>query len=258
MTPPAAPASIPFIGAFESTYQPVHDRDVLETTQHTDRWREDLILLRSCHVRRLRYPLRWHRIEPEPGQFDWRHTDEVLGFTTFLLCGHLGVWPPHDRGLQGFVRLATNVMPAVNRASRTLNELLDDAEHVHVEACERHTWSTPEGEEFAGTTNDRRFLMPDLLVGQHVDPRRPFVRDILAAGGEELLLVEPGHVDVLGVDYYAHNQWHWSAPGQGTTVSPEPVPLSELIVEYSERATGSRASSARRTSAATPPTGRAG
>src|SRR5829696_3922228 len=67
------------LGAFESTYQPAHDVDVTETTQHDRRWREDLDLLASIGVRSLRYPLRWHRIEHERGQFDWTHTDAVLG-----------------------------------------------------------------------------------------------------------------------------------------------------------------------------------
>ena len=286
-------SSIPFIGAFESTYQPVHDRDVLETTGHDVRWRDDLRLLAACNVRQLRYPLRWHRIEPEPGRFDWRHTDEVLGymrdhglapvvdvfhhtsyplwlgdlaspafepsflrfveavaerypwlpgytvcnepFTTFLLCGQAGVWPPHLVGLDGFIQLALNVFPAVTRASRALRDLLPQAEHVHVEACERHTWSTAEGEEFASMTNDRRFLLTDLLVGRTIDPDRPFVQDLLQAGGEDLLTVEPGHVDVLGLDYYAHNQWEWSGVGQGTTVVPAALPLSDLITEYWDR-----------------------
>lgn len=70
---------IPFLGAFESTYLPRHDTDVLETTGHDRRWRSDLALLRACGVTRLRYPVRWHRIECEGGVYDWRGTDEVLG-----------------------------------------------------------------------------------------------------------------------------------------------------------------------------------
>lgn len=288
--------TIPFIGAFESSYQPGHDRDVLETTQHTTRWREDLLLLKTCHVSRLRYPLRWHRIEPAPGEFDWGHTDEVLGFmeengfepivdllhhtsyplwlgdlanpafepaflrfveavaerypwlpgytvcnepfTTFLLCGQLGVWPPYHQGLKGFVNLAHNVFPAVTRATRALKHLLPHAEHAHVEAAERHTSAGRQAEAFTAMANDRRFLLTDLLVGKPIDPDRPFVRELLASGGpntEALLLTEPGHIDVLGLDYYAHNQWHWSAPGKGTTISPCPVPLSDLILEYADR-----------------------
>src|SRR3954451_14785090 len=66
----SSPPAIPLIGAFESTYQPLFDRDVMETTQHDVRWRDDLALLSSCNVRQLRYPIRWHRIEPERGVFD--------------------------------------------------------------------------------------------------------------------------------------------------------------------------------------------
>lgn len=241
----------------------------------------------------LRYPLRWHRIEPEQGRFDWRHSDEVLGtmqdqgltpivdllhhtsyplwvgdlatpgfgsaflrfvevvsrrypwlrgytvcnepFTTFLLCGQEGIWPPHLRGLSGFVRLATNVFPAVTAACRALHDLLPLAQHVHAEAAERHTWSSAAGRRFAAMANDRRFLLTDLLVGRPIDPRRPFVQEVLRAGGEDLLGVEAGHVDVLGIDYYAHNQWHWHGPGQGTNVSPAPLPLAQLIDEYWQR-----------------------
>ena len=284
---------IPFVGSFESTYQPAHDRDVVETTEHDIRWKDDLRLLASCHVKQLRYPLRWHRIEPGPGVFDWTHTDEVLGymqdngfepivdllhhtsypkwvgdfsspefpaaflkfceavarrypwlpgytvcnepFTTFLLCGQEGVWAPHRRGLRGFIDLAQNVFPAVTEATRLLKGLLPDAEHVHVEATERHTWSGPQGADFAAMTNDRRFFFTDLLVGLPIDRDRPFVRDLERAGGGALLEIEPGHIDVLGLDYYAHNQWHWTGAAKGTNCSPEPVPLADVIVEYAER-----------------------
>ncbi len=286
--------TIDFIGAFESTYQPTHDRDVAETTGHTARWREDLALLQDCGVSRLRYPIRWHRIEQDPGCFDWRDTDEVLGhmqdnglrpivdllhhtsyprwiedlvdprfgeaflryvegfaerypwveeytvlnepFTTFLLCGQVAIWPPYFEGLEGFLRVARNVFPAVAQASRLLRERLPRARHVYVEACEGHTsdGSSP-GEAMASMANDRRFLLTDLFVGRAIDPSRPFVRDVLAAGGEDLLAMEGGYIDVLGLDYYAHNQWKWSGPGQGLMSSPTPGRLADLIVEYWER-----------------------
>ena len=278
------------MAGFETTLAPLHGVDAAETTGHAERWREDLDGVLGAGVRHLRYPVRWHRVEPEPGRYDWDGTDRVMAhlrergavpvvdllhhtsyplwlgdfsapsfedrflrfveavadrypwlpgytvcnepFTTFLLCGQEGVWPPHWRGLDGFLRLARNVFPAVTSASRALHDLLPDADHVHVEASERHTWSTAEGEEFARMTNDRRFLLTDLLVGRSIDPHRPFVEDLLRAGGEDLLTVEAGHVDVLGLDYYAHNQWEWSGVGQGTTMAPAPASLCDLITEY--------------------------
>jgi beta-glucosidase/6-phospho-beta-glucosidase/beta-galactosidase len=284
---------IPFIGAFESTYQPAFDTDGFETTGHLLRWRGDIELLRSCGVRELRYPIRWHRIEAEPGSFDWRQTDEVLGhlkdagvraivdlvhhtsyprwidhfadpafgpallryvrafaerypgveaytifnepFTTFLLCGHVGIWPPRLRGLEGFLAVARSVLPALTEASRLLRELLPGARHVYVEACERHTSSSPAGALFAEWTNDRRFFLTDLFLGRELDPRRPFVADVFARGGADLLEVEAGEIDVLGLDYYAHNQWEWADAHVGTTTPSAPVPFADVIVEYWER-----------------------
>jgi beta-glucosidase/6-phospho-beta-glucosidase/beta-galactosidase len=284
--------AIPFVGAFESTYQPDFDVDVAETTGHTLRWRKDLDLLMSCGVDQIRYPVRWHRVERAPGQFDWRETDEVLGhirerglrvivdllhhtshpawldfadprfgaallryvdafarrygwiegytlfnepFTTFLLCGQEGIWPPRLRGLDGFLEIASNVMPALAEASRLCCDLLPAALHVHVEVCERATADTPEAEEFVDLVNDRRFFLTDVLVGRSLPRDRPFVKTVVEAGHAGLLEIEPGNVDVLGLDYYAHNQWHWTSPETGTTASPNPAHLSELLVEYWER-----------------------
>ena len=282
------------IGAFESTYMPRHDVDVTETTRHDVRWREDLRLLGECGVRRLRYPVRWHRVERTRGVLDWSSTDEVLGhllgegfapildlchhtsyprwiesfadrafgpaylrfvaafaerypevgeytlfnepFTTFLLCGQEGVWPPYHRGLRGMLDLARNVLPAVAEASRVLREVRPGARHVHFEACERHTAAGRPGEAMAAWANDRRFFFTDLFLGRvGTGGDRPFVADVLRSGGEDLLGMSPGHVDVLGLDYYAHNQWHWSGPHRGTPVSPAPVALADVIVEYAGR-----------------------
>ncbi|MDQ6725413.1 MAG: family 1 glycosylhydrolase [Actinomycetota bacterium] len=284
--------TIEFIGAFESTYQPAFDVDVAETTGHVARWRDDLRLLASCGVSRLRYPIRWHRIEQERGRFDWSHTDEVLGwmhdhgmrpipdllhhtshprwltrgfadrrfassylryveafalrypwieeytllnepFTTFLLCGQEGIWPPHLRGLKGFLTLARNVMPALSEASRAFGDLLPDARHVYVDTCEQATTANADARPFADRANDRRFFLLDLLLGRDPDPSRPFVSEVLRAGGEALLDLQPGRVDVLGLDYYAHNQWQYlDGTGRGVPSAPDPAPLSEVIAEY--------------------------
>jgi beta-glucosidase/6-phospho-beta-glucosidase/beta-galactosidase len=292
---PRKEPSIDFIGAFESTYQPAFDVDVAETTGHVARWRADLALMASCGVSRLRYPVRWHRIEREAGRFDWRHTDEVLGwmqdhgmrpipdllhhtsyprwlkrgfadrrfapaylryleafarrypwieeytlfnepFTTFLLCGQEGVWPPHLRGLKGFLTLARNVMPALSEASRAYRDLLPGARHLYVDTCEQATAAIAAARPFADRANDRRFFVLDLLLGRPLDPDRPFVAEVVAAGGEALFDLAPGCIDVLGLDYYAHNQWQYrDGTGRGVMSAPDPAPLSSVIGEYWER-----------------------
>ncbi|MGH9222338.1 MAG: family 1 glycosylhydrolase [Acidimicrobiales bacterium] len=290
-------AAIPFIGGFESTYQPEFDIDVAESSGHIARWRADLDLLRSCGVTRLRYPVRWHRIEVAPKRFDWAATDEVLGylrdtgmrptvdllhhtsyprwlkrgfadrhfagaylryveafarrypwveaytlfnepFTTFLLSGQERVWPPHLEGLKGFLTLARNVFPAVAEASRRYRDLLPDARHVFTDTCEAHSAASPAAQPHADFANDRRFFLLDLFLGREEarDRSRPFVAAAVEAGAGRLLDFEPGHVDVLGLDYYAHSQWHWlDRTGRGHRPSPTPRPLSALMAEYWER-----------------------
>ncbi len=300
--------SIPVIGAFESTFLPAHDVDILETSGHVARWRDDLALLRAHGVTRLRYPIRWHRIEETEGTYDWAHTDEVLEhmraedmdpivdlvhhtsyprwlegsfadprfgpaylayceafarrypwiraytlfnepFATLFLSGHEAVWPPYHRGMEGFVGLLRNVLPAVAEASRRFRVLLPGAEHVWVDSCEGHTAVDADGAAFAELCNDRRFIALDLLLGRAGDRERPYVRELIAAGGEDLLAMEPGHVDVLGLDYYVHHEWVYGHPSSGlpviegpgrpltdavmgATPAPEPQGLAALAAQY--------------------------
>ena len=283
-----------FIGAFESTYQPAFDVDILESTGHVERWREDLELLAGCGVRRLRYPIRWHRIEQSPGVYDWRFTDDVLGhmaergfrpivdllhhtsypawlsgftdprfgpafvdyveafarrypeigeytlvnepFTTVFLCGHEGLWAPHLTGMEGFLAVLRALLPATLAADEAYRAAAPGARHVWVDVAERHTWEGPgdAAARAAALANDRRFFLLDAYLGLPLDARRPFVRQLLEAGGEDLLRLPPGRIDVLGLDYYAHNQWHYK-PGGAVRSSPVAAPLSKLILEYWNR-----------------------
>ena len=285
---------IEMIGGFESTFMPAHDRDVAETTGHAERWRADLELLAATGVRRLRYPIRWHRVEEVEGTFDWRHTDEVLGamrdlglrpivdlvhhtsyprwidgsfadprfgpaflryaeafarrypwieeytlfnepFSTLFLSGHEKIWPPYRTGVEGFVSLIGNVMPAVAEASRMYRDLLPGGRHVWVDTCEHHTGANRAGEAYAAYANDRRFFVIDLFLGQAFDLESRFLPDVLVAGGEGLMAMEPGHIDVLGLDYYAHCQWDFHGSDGGEVPTPAPLPLAQQIVEYHER-----------------------
>ena len=286
--------TIPFIGGFESTYLPAHDRDVFETTAHDVHWRADLDRLQACGVGTLRYPIRWHRIEQRPGRFDWACVDPVLEhlaetgtvviadlvhhtsyprwleggfgdprfgpallrfverfaerypwipayqvlnepFATLLLCAHEGLWPPYHRGMRAFVAMLLNVMPPFLEATRRARELLPDAWHLYGDSCEHHSSAGREGAAFAAVANDRRFFLLDVLLGHELDEARPFVAEVVAAGGRALLDLEPGHVDVLGLDYYAHNQWQYWSREDGIVSAPDPLPLADVIEQYWHR-----------------------
>jgi beta-glucosidase/6-phospho-beta-glucosidase/beta-galactosidase/ribosome modulation factor len=287
---------IEIIGGFESTYQPGHDVDVAESTGHVDRREADLQLLRSCGVRRTRYPIRWHRVERHPGVFDWSETDRVFelfeatqlspivdlvhhtsypawlrhGFAdpafpsaylryveavfdrypaiaeytlfneplaTLFLCGHEAIWPPYGRGMEDLIVLLRNVLPVVAEASRRCRVHRPTASHMWCDTCERHTGSRTSGRRYAAYANDRRFFVLDALLGHtsHVKTaERPFIVDLLAHDGGDLLEIEPGHVDLVGLDYYAHCQWHFG-PSGGSAPTTCPPPLSDLMAEYAAR-----------------------
>ncbi len=282
------------VGGFESTYLPLADVDCVETSGHDQRWREDLRSLRDCGVRRLRYPIRWHRVQPGRGSFDWGHTDEVMAwmadlglqpivdlvhhtsyprwltggfadpdfprayleyveqfarrypqvreytlfnepFATLFLAGHEALWPPYGSGMAGFTRLLRPILPAIAEASRLAVQLWPGARHVYVDTCERHTGTPGAPAQHAATANDRRFVVLDLFLGRNLDPAtRPFLASIVEAGGADLLTMEPGRIDVLGLDYYAHSEWHYDEDG-GHVPSPVPGGLAVLAREYADR-----------------------
>lgn len=294
-TPPAEPGSerIELIGAFESTYMPAHDTDITETTGHHLRWKQDLKLLADAGVTRLRYPIRWHRVEAEQGTYDWSDTDRIMHhlrdqgfrpiidlvhhtsyprwlddgfadprfgsaylryaeavarrypwiqeytlfnepFSTLFLSGHEAIWPPYHRGLSGFVEQILNVLPAVAEASRMYAQLLPGARHVWVDTCEHHTGSDPAGQAYADMANKRRFLVIDTFLGRGYEPAGPLAEELSKVGGERLLDIVPGRIDVLGLDYYAHCQWNFGSGG-GSTPTLNPLPLADQIREYWDR-----------------------
>ncbi|MDP9496851.1 MAG: beta-galactosidase [Actinomycetota bacterium] len=282
-----------FVGAFETTYLPGHGVDVAETTGHDRRWRTDLDDVLDAGVTTLRYPLRWHRLETEPGRFDWSEADAVLEhlrergahvvldlvhhtsypdwlddgfrdrrfgpaferyaeavarrypwlraytlfnepFATLFLAGSEALWPPYDRGTDGFVRLLRSVLPALSAASQCWSELLPDAEHVWVDTCEHHVGTPGDPAAYAATANDRRHVVLDLALGHELDPDRPYLRELLAAGGEPLLDLAPVRVDRLGLDYYCHSEWFYDEQGSHSP-SPRPLGFAAIAQQYGDR-----------------------
>ncbi|HYZ49132.1 MAG TPA: family 1 glycosylhydrolase [Sphingomonas sp.] len=75
--------------------------DEYELTDHYRRWREDLALMAELGVPCARYGVPWHRLQPAPDRWDWRHADEPL---ERLL--ELGIAPQVDLvhyGLPGWI-----------------------------------------------------------------------------------------------------------------------------------------------------------
>jgi hypothetical protein len=155
-------------------------------------------------------------------------------FATLFLAGHEALWPPYDSGLEGFVRLLRSVLPWLARASQCWSELLPDAAHVWVDTCEHHAGTAGGPSAYATLANDRRHVVLDLALHHDLDPARPFLGRLLAAGGEPLLELDPMRVDVLGLDYYCHSEWFYDEDG-GHSPSPRPVGFALLAEQYGRR-----------------------
>jgi hypothetical protein len=154
-------------------------------------------------------------------------------FATLHLAGHEGLWPPYDRGMSGFVRLAGSVLPAVNQAAECWAQLLPDARHVWVDTAEHHTGDSAR-QDFAEFTNDRRHIFLDLMLGHDLNLDRPFLREFVRAGGGSLLELPPRRVDVVGLDYYAHSEWYYDEVC-GHAPSPYPIGFAAVAEQYFDR-----------------------
>ena len=66
--------------------------DEYQLIGHYEHWREDLALARELGLGALRWGVPWYRVEPHPGEFDWRWVDQVLPY----LVEELGVTPIVD------------------------------------------------------------------------------------------------------------------------------------------------------------------
>ena len=66
--------------------------DEYELMGHYQHWREDLALASAIGVKAMRWGVPWYRVEPLPGEYDWRWTDEVMPY----LVEELGITPIVD------------------------------------------------------------------------------------------------------------------------------------------------------------------
>ena len=103
---------------FITSPHPVTGRtlDEYELTEHYGRWRDDLRLMAQLGVPAARYGIPWHRIQPEPNRWDWRHADGPLEHML-----DLGIAPQEHGDLehwarQGVLLLNTSLTVEAGRA----------------------------------------------------------------------------------------------------------------------------------------------
>lgn len=111
---------------------------------HYEHWRADLALARDLGMRAIRWGVPWYRVEPVPGEFDWRWTDQVvpymveeLGMTPILDLMHYGCpyWlqgefanPDYPRAVAAYTTAFVRRYAGLVRWYTPLNEPLVNAE----------------------------------------------------------------------------------------------------------------------------------
>jgi beta-glucosidase len=91
------PSDFIWAGGIEDTFvpqtRPGHRAlDEYQLMGHYDHWREDLKFAREADLQALRWGVPWYRVEPQPGEFDWRWVDEVIPY----MVEELGITPIID------------------------------------------------------------------------------------------------------------------------------------------------------------------
>ena len=158
-------------------------------------------------------------------------------FVTALLCGHEGVWYPYQKNKKSFVSMILNMGKAICRISKHLTKTLDEAYFVHVDTCEKHRPMNLESIENALFRNELRFLVADLILGK-INIHHPLYFYLLQNGADnkelEWFIENPSHIDILGLDYYAHSELEWD---NGARIYPNrnPEGFAAVAMEYVNR-----------------------
>lgn len=273
---PAAPPRFLYTSGFEGTQMFGHGTDVLDTTEHATRFRDDLGLLVRDGIGTFRCCISWHKVERTRGTYDWSWTDAYLhqvrslgltpiadplhhtsfpewltdGFAhpdfparyrdfveafarrypwitnytvineplaTAVLSGFTGDWYPYWRERAGIVPIILGKARAIRLVTATLARLIPNLRIVHVDTCERHHALDRPSRAHADFANRLRFVVLDLILGR-VDRAHPLwgmlTRHGLTPAEAASFRANPGHVDVLGLDYYAHSEMGWTTEGR--------------------------------------------
>jgi beta-glucosidase/6-phospho-beta-glucosidase/beta-galactosidase len=158
-------------------------------------------------------------------------------FVTTWFCGHEGCWYPFHRGPENFVPMLMNVVEAIISVSRMLVAANPGVRLIHVDAAERHRAGDESSVEHAERGNNLRFLVQDLVLGR-VDDDHALYDYLIKNGAEPERLAgfrdQPGRIDVIGLDYYAHCELEWRSEGR---IFPNRMAegLVPTAVDYAER-----------------------
>jgi len=181
--------------------------DEYQLIGHYEHWREDLALTRDLGVQALRWGVPWYRVEPLPGEFDWRWTDQVIPY----MVEELGITPIIDLMHYGcpFWMRQEFINPDYPRAVATYAETFAER-YKHLVS-----WYTPFNEPLvAAMMCGDKGAWPPYLHGErgNVKITLQFVKGIIATI-EAIKRVQPEakmvHVEAAGICRHADPSLEW-------------------------------------------------
>ena len=160
-----------------------------------------------------------------------------------IFCGERGVWPPHLRGDDGFVKLVRSLVRGIVATQRAVADATGgEATFVHVEATARYVGAVDSFADEIAFLRERRFLIEDLLVGR-VDDDHALAGYLRTHGfGDDDVAWSQANTalpDVVGINYYPHistTEFIAGQPAQGGVRTNEGVAgLEEVARAYADR-----------------------
>lgn len=261
-------------GGFEGATHRRADRKRVDSVAGSghDRWAGlDHALLRSIGIRMVRESLRWHLIEATPGRYDWDSARAQVqaalsngmavawGLCHWGVPDHLDVMAPDwPRRFADFTHAAALWLHA---------EGVDTAAWVPVNEMSFWAWAGGETGGFAPHLHEQGDRLKRRLVAAHLaavdalraagahqpvlvcEPliwvlprtnsalqarRAARILEASFAAVAEILERDPHAIDVLGLNFYAHNQWRIG----GVTIRPGERgyrPLRDLLADVRSR-----------------------
>lgn len=123
---------------------------------------------------------------------------------TASFVGLRGIWPPHERGEDGWSRVVVSLAEGIQRSIHAIREAAPEMQIVHVEAT--HVWTAEPGLQSERGLLDRKNYLPTDLVLGRVDAGHSLhgwlMDQGIAQARLEALVAQPAMPDVIGVNYY--------------------------------------------------------
>ena len=274
-----------FMGGFECSTHRRHDGrlDLLKSTGHDGMAAADFRQLQSLGIRTVRSGLRWHRIETEPGRYDFSsdlpmiRAAQETGTQVIWDLFHYG-WPDFldlfsplfVEHFRSFAGAAARLLRSYTSGPLYLSPVNEVSFFAYAAGDKRffYPFEAGRGHEvkdqlvraaLAATEAVReaapgvRIVHPEPVIHLAADPANPVLVaeaatyegaqyeawDMLAGRIRPELGGREDSLDILGINFYPHNQWlHFGYDQEGRPLRPEdPLyrPFREMLAEVYAR-----------------------